>query len=347
MTRQNISAQINIAAFQNGIDGVSEREQYSRALKAELASAADYADDYAIESLVVTGSNVLQYPADGLTAIIDALRKYLPFQQNAEISVEALPGSVTYADLRILHDHGVNRASFDMRSFVQSELDALGRTYSTHAMEVFMKMVQLKMVFFNYDITLYYGLPGQTLESFGYSIEQAIKYQAMHITLLPFPGTDAAQLPDFYLQGVNIIGLTSFQQYTPYHFGRPGYFSQWIKGTYSNQPRLGFGAGACSRIDGVSSSNTSDVNAYIEAEGNPSATIVRMEPITPDEIELNTLLEGLFTFRVCDATQLSAELKDRLQQLYQKGLLVMNDDVVILTSPGKQDWTTIINTLKA
>lgn len=345
MGKQKISVQINIASFAHGIPGVSDRQKYTRALKAELASAADYAEDYTVDALCITGSNPMQYPPEAFMDIIETLRNILEFQQNTEFIVNALPGSVTYSDLHALQGHGVNRVSFDMYTFIQAELDALGRTYSPSAMEVFMRMVQLKMAFFNYDVTLYYGLPGQTLESFGFSIEQAIRYQAMHISLLPYEGANETELSIFYQQAVNILGLTSFQQYTPFHFARPEYFSRWVKSSYSNQPRLGFGAGTWSKIDGMFSQNTSDVGAYISAEGDPSSTISRMEAITANEIEVNSLLDGLFNLRNCDLKTYSSGLRGRTQSLCEHGFLAAENENVILAAAGKQNWPFVVNAL--
>lgn len=341
MGKQNISVQVNLASFAHGIPGVSDRQAYIKALQAELASAADYADDYMVEAVCLTGCAPLQYPVEALTNIIETLKKNISFQKNVEITLDALPGSVTYADLRPLSEHGVNRIHFDMQSFVPSELDALGRTYSNRAIEVFMRMVQLKMVFFNYDITLCYGLPGQTLESWLYSIEQAMKFMGMHITLLPVEGSESSNLIPFYQEAVRAIGLTNYQQYTPLHFARPGYTSLWNKLTYSNQSCLGFGVDAVSTIDGMHCQNTADTQAYMAAADNPADMIVKLEPITPRRVSTNVLLDHLFNLKASDLTDCSADLQEPIGSLHERGLLAVEGDRVTLTESGKAHWRTI------
>jgi oxygen-independent coproporphyrinogen-3 oxidase len=345
MTRQKISVQINLASFAHGTPGASDRHNYAEALKAELASAADYREDYIVEAICLTGPNPLQYPADKLTDIIETLKNNLEFQGDAEITVNAVPGSVTYADLSALRDHGVNRISFDMRTFVPAELDALGRTYAPRALEVFMRMVQLKMTFFNYDITLHYGLPGQTFDTLNFSIVQAIRYMGMHITLLAHDQIENSKRMDFYQEAVRIIGGTSFKQYTPIHFAREGYASRWNKVTCSNQPRLGFGVNAVSAIDGMISRNTADVRTCIEAAGDPSKLIAGMEPITQIKVDANTVLDSLFNLESCDLSLLSPEVEQCVSHLVDQGLIKKEDNMVTLTETGKMDWHIVASEL--
>jgi oxygen-independent coproporphyrinogen III oxidase len=345
MDKQNISVRMNLAAFAFGLPGVSDRQNYIKALREELASVSDYADNFVVNALSVTGPNPLQYSGWGLGDLITTLRKILPFQADAEITVNALPGSVIYADILALRDNGVKRINFDMRSFVQDELDTLGRTYSPSAIEVFMRMVQRKITFFNYDVTLYYGLPGQTVESLNYSLEKAIQYMAMHITLLPYEDEEGPQRQTLYQEAVKTIGLTNFEQYTPYHFARPGYASLWNKLTYSNQPSLGLGVGVDWKVDGMYCKNTSDVAAYMAAEGNPSDTIVLAEEITQNMIESDAMKDELFNLRACDLASVTPELRARAMSLCERGFLVMEDNHIGMTLAGKADWRAVSTAL--
>lgn len=346
MAKQEISVQVNMVPFAHGKPGYPERQKYLQALQAELASAAEYADDYEVGALCITGASPLQYPADALAKMIETLQENIAFQNDAEITVNALPGSVTYADLRLLRDQGVNRVRFDMRSFVPSELEAIGRTYSHRAMEVFMRMVQLKFVFFNYEVVLYYGLPGQTPESLRHSIDEAIKYMGMNITLLPCGEGDAPRNLDFYQEAARFIGLYDYQQYTPYHFARPRYASRWNRLAHSNQPRLGFGANTVSRIDGMMSQTTADVEKYISAGGDAAGLIVRLEPVSQSRFDSTALLERLYNLETGDFTALNPALQEAVRRLCERGLLrVENGERVALTAAGKAGWQAVSSEL--
>jgi len=345
MNKKNLAVQINMAAFEHGIEGAASRKKYVEALKTELSIAADYAEDYSVDTLFITGPNPMQYSVDSITSIIDTLKSTLGFQRDPEMTVFALPGSVTYGDIYALHEHGVNRISFDMASFVQTELDLLGRTYAHSAMEVFMRMVQLKMVFFNYDITLYYGIPGQNAETLLHSLDQAIKYMGMHITLRPYETADKTSLAELYQTAIQAFRITSYEQYTPRHFCRHGFSSRWSKLTYSTKPRLGFGLNAESKIDGLITRNIPDVNAYINAAGDPEQMITSIEPITQIRLDASMILDRLFNLETCDLTALDPEVLRRVHLLAKQDLIKIDDDLISLTEIGKSDWEQIASGL--
>lgn len=345
MAKQRISVLINIAAFAHGLPGVTNREKYTRALLNEIRSASDYRDDYIIESVLIDGPSPFQYAKETLAGIVDELKQNFSFLPNAEMTIRAMPGSVTYGDLYALRDCGVNRLSFDMQTFVQAELDVLNRTYAPRSMEVFMRMVQLKFVFFNFDVTLFYGLPGQTLDTLRYSIEQAIRFMAAHITLLPYPETQDLDLVSWYQEAGKMIGSLGFQQYTAVHFARPHLASRWNKLVYSNQPRLGFGIGAVSAVDGLLIQNTEDVEAYMEAEGDPEKVILKAGPIPQGKIEINTLTEKLFNLEACEIKSFSPRTKKQIDLLCNQGLLQIRDDLAQLTDIGKVNWPAIVSAL--
>lgn len=345
MEKQNLAVQINLASFKHGIEGADDRKRYIDALKNELLSAADYAEDYSVDTLFITGTDPMQYPVDALTSIIDTLKSNLDFQREPEITVFALPGSVTYGDIHALHEHGVNRISFDMQTFVRSELDILGRTYAHSAMEVFMRMVQLKMVFFNYDITLYYGIPGQTADTLLHSLDQAIKYMGMHITLLPYYNADKTKKMELYQAALQALKVTSYEQYTPRHFCRHGFSSRWSKQTYSMKPQLGFGYMAKSQVDGMITTNVTDINDYINAAGDPEKVITSIEPITKSRLDASMILNNLFNLDTFDLTSPDPEVTRRVQLLAQQGLIELNSDRISLTDTGISDWERIASEL--
>jgi oxygen-independent coproporphyrinogen III oxidase len=341
MGYEDVAVQINIVSFEFGAPGVGERERYTRALRAELASAGDYADTFAVDTLCVTGSHPLQYQGTALAEDIKTLRKFLPFRGKAEITVNALPGSVTLADLTALVGQGVKRISFDVRSFVQTELDALGRGYSPRAVEVFMRMVQRRMVFFDFDVTLHYGLAGQTLESFRYSMGESMRSMCTHFTLLPAEDADPGQMDGFYQAALDVLAGTNFEQYTAQHFGRPGNDSRWNRQRYASQARLGFGAGVVSKIEGMRCENTMDVVRYMAAEGSPAETIARAEAITAGEMERAAVLDGLYTLRGCEVAGLDDAMREKVEGLCEREWLAREGEKVTLTVSGKAHWREV------
>ncbi|NLH00022.1 MAG: hypothetical protein GX491_21905 [Chloroflexi bacterium] len=342
MAKQNVSVQMNVVPFAAGAEGARDRRNYLRSLRCEIASAVDYAGDYAVNALCITGTNPLQYRGESLTSLIVTLGNVFELQKGAEITVDTWPGSINRDDLYNLRNCGVTRVRFDAASFVQSELEALGRTYSTSAIEVFIRMIQRWITFFPFDITLYCGLPGQTAESFHYSLEQALRLKSTHLTVLPFDDSADASFVSWYPEAVSLITASGFEQYTPHHFARDGFESLWNRLSFSNLPRLGFGAGARSLIDGIRGENTPDPAAYIAAGGSPEGVINRFKPVTQQEIECGNLQDALYNLEEYDLADASPELRERAESLCKRGYLAASSDHrVSLTCEGRANWRAV------
>ena len=119
---------------------------------------------------------------------------------------------------------------------------------------------------------------------------------------------------------VDTLKLTSFSQYTPQHFARYGYDSRLNRLKYSNQPRLGFGVDAVSRIDGMITRNTQDVAAYVQTKGDPAGTIVSVDPISMEDVERANLQDALFNLKEIDLKLINSSLRERVIELLARGL---------------------------
>ena len=83
---------------------------------------------------------------------------------DAEITLEANPGTVNIVKLRSMRGSGVNRLSFGVQSFFDDELDALGRIHSADQAKAGVREAQLGG-FENISLDLIFGLPGQSLKT--------------------------------------------------------------------------------------------------------------------------------------------------------------------------------------
>ncbi|WP_248928702.1 STM4012 family radical SAM protein [Paenibacillus hamazuiensis] len=104
--------------------------------------------------------------------------------ESASISIEVSPETVTREKLQMLKDHRVDRVSMGVQSFVGAEAAAVFRPQQP------MQVVHALELLRGYDfpilnLDLIYGLPGQTLDSWLYSLEQALSYQPEELFLYP------------------------------------------------------------------------------------------------------------------------------------------------------------------
>lgn len=99
-------------------------------------------------------------------------------------SVEISPLTATPAKLRLLREHGVDRVSIGVQSFIEAEARAAGRPQKTMVVEQALAEIR-RLDFPTLNIDLIYGLPGQTVESWLSSLRMALRYQPEELYLYP------------------------------------------------------------------------------------------------------------------------------------------------------------------
>ena len=105
-----------------------------------------------------------------ITKLIDSCRKQLDVDDDAEISIESNPGTLTHDKLRAYRDAGVNRLSIGLQAWQDRILKSIGRI---HTRRQFVDNVEAaaKCGFENINVDLIFGLPGQTLEDWMETLE--------------------------------------------------------------------------------------------------------------------------------------------------------------------------------
>ena len=219
------------------------------------------------------------FGADGMAAILTAIRRNFDVDNNAEISFEANPDSVSDRLLHRLRAEGFNRASLGIQSDDDEMLKKLGRPH-TYAQAVAAYQRIRKAGFRNVSVDLMYGLPGQTLRQWQETLDTVLRLLPEHIScygLKVEPGTpfyeirDSLNLPgddtqaEMYLTAVEALNSRGFRQYEISNFCRKGLVSKhnmkyWTGGEY-----LGFGPSASSDFAGKRFTLKRDLQAYITA----------------------------------------------------------------------------------
>ncbi len=133
-------------------------------------------------------------PAADLIAILDALESEFGFQQEAEITFEANPDSVTKESLSALRAAGFNRISIGMQSAVPEVLKTLERTHNPENVAIALAIA--KSLAFRTSLDLIFGAPGETLQHWEQTIRQVIDLDPGHLSaysLIVEPGTKLAR----------------------------------------------------------------------------------------------------------------------------------------------------------
>ncbi len=210
-------------------------------------------------SVFIGGGTPSLFSPASIDALLSGVRARLPLEPQAEISLEANPGTVEAARFRGFREAGVNRISIGVQSFDDRMLAALGRIHS--AAEARRAIDAAAASFDNVNLDLMYGLPGQSVAMARNDIEQALACGVPHVSAYQLtiePNTvfwsKPPRLPehdlcaDMQLAAEEALGAAGYEHYETSAFARPGRrcrhnLNYWEFGDY-----LGIGAGAHGKI---------------------------------------------------------------------------------------------------
>ncbi|MGO2607906.1 MAG: radical SAM family heme chaperone HemW, partial [Brachybacterium tyrofermentans] len=152
-----------------------------REMDLTLAADRDAGYDYdRVSTVFFGGGTPTLLPADDLVAMLDHLRTLIPLADDAEVTTEANPDSVTRASLSRLASGGITRVSFGMQSAVPSVLRTLDRTHDPE--RVPQAVAWAREAGLSVSLDLIYGTPGETLADVETSVKSALACDVDHMS---------------------------------------------------------------------------------------------------------------------------------------------------------------------
>ncbi|MDP1526726.1 MAG: radical SAM family heme chaperone HemW [Rhodocyclaceae bacterium] len=243
----------------NSHESVPQEATYLDALIADLEAALPLIWGRPIISIFIGGGTPSLMSGATVDALLAALRMRLPLLPEAEITLEANPGTVEAARFAAYRDAGVNRLSLGIQSFADAKLAALGRIHSGDEAQRAIEIAQKHFERVNLD--LMYALPEQTLPEAQRDLATAIAtgvshLSAYHLTLEPntpfhhapppLPDDDlAADMQDMVEETLATAG---YQHYETSAFAKPRQQCQHNLNYWGFGDYLGIGAGAHSKL---------------------------------------------------------------------------------------------------
>ena len=280
-----------------GMDAV--KDGYTAAVVAEIEAWAPRIAGREVTSIAFGGGTPGEMPAGSLAAVIEAVRAAAPLAPDAEISLEANPGTTSAPALRALSAAGVNRISFGAQSFDAAELAFLDRVHTPEATAASLHLAREAGIP-GVNLDLMYGLPGQSPAAWQATLDRALALDPDHLSLYALtvePGTpldgrvergevvplDPDAVAAMYEAASARLEAAGYRHYELSNWARPGHESRhnrvyWTWGDY-----LGIGAGAHGFLDGERFENVAHPRAYIDAvrrDGRAIADAVRPDPAT-------------------------------------------------------------------
>ncbi|MCC8120622.1 MAG: radical SAM family heme chaperone HemW [Oscillospiraceae bacterium] len=288
---------------------------YQRALTAHLSEAAPQAAGLAVDTVYFGGGTPSFYGSQNLIALLKWIKKKYSVSREAEITLEANPDSVDPRSLKQLRKAGFNRLSLGMQSADNGQLAALGRPHTFEQTHLAVLSAR-RAGFDNLSLDLMYGLPGQDMESWQDTLEQALSLSPQHISaygLTLEENTPLARrveqgevLPDdddqaeFYLWAVGRLERAGYDQYEISNFAQPGRASRHNLKYWQLEPYMGFGPGAHSDFGGRRYSYIRDLEGYIQGVLQGGRLVDENDLIPSRERSSEYLMLGLRTVQGVD-----------------------------------------------
>lgn len=266
--------------FLSGPSDEETKDRYIEALLKEIR-AAEHTEDYEIVSVFIGGGTPSALKAEAIASIMRTLQEKFFFCEDAEVTIEANPGTVDPEKLTIYRNVGINRLSLGLQSTDAEELKLLGRI---HSYEEFLKSYEgaREAGFSNINIDLMFAIPGQTGEAWRQHLYQVAELNPEHISaysLIIEEGTPFAEqnldLPDedteyqMYEDTAEILERYGYRQYEISNYAKQGYMCRHNAGYWQRLEYLGFGLGASSLYGGMRFSNTHQMQEYLKESRNP------------------------------------------------------------------------------
>lgn len=239
--------------------GELPEQAYLDALRLDLEQSLPLIWGRKIHTVFIGGGTPSLMSAAGLDRLMSDLRTLLPLELDAEITMEANPGTFEAERFKSYRESGINRLSIGIQSFNPAHLKALGRI---HDGDEALRAVEIaKNTFENFNLDLMYALPSQTLDEARHDLETALSFAPPHLSLYHLtmePNTVFAKyppsLPDDDLSAdmqdmiAEVTGGAGYEHYEVSAYAQPGRrarhnLNYWKFGDY-----LGIGAGAHSKL---------------------------------------------------------------------------------------------------
>lgn len=265
--------------FLSGPSDQETRGRYIEALLTEIR-AVQGIEAYEIVSVFIGGGTPSVLEAEAIASIIETIQKKFYFSPDAEITIEANPGTVDLAKLKTYRRAGINRLSLGLQSTDPEELKMLGRI---HTYKEFLQSYQWarEAGFHNINIDMMFAIPGQTGEAWRSHLRQVAELKPEHISaysLIIEEGTPFAEreldLPDedteyqMYEDTAAVLEEYGYHQYEISNYAKEGYACRHNIGYWRRTEYLGLGLGASSLYEGRRFSNTRDMQEYLGFSGD-------------------------------------------------------------------------------
>jgi len=333
-------------------------EAYINALTEEILSEAELLGERAVDTIYIGGGTPSSINEKYIIKILDLLKLFC--SNNAEITIEVNPESVTREKLQAYFDAGINRISIGLQSVNDITLKKIGRLATLKEFKNAYNMA-VDVGFKNISCDVIIGLPDETLDMFKTTVDYILSLKHItHISAYSLELHENTKL-DFLVSN-NFISLpdenterqmkylldkkleeAGFNRYEISNYAKHGYESKHNLKYWNQEEYLGFGAAAASFVNSIRYANISNIDKYIKNISyglSNKETIEEMDKLglIKEYVILKLRLKqgvNLIEFKSRFKQDINELFKDKIDLLISQGLLEKVEDSIRLTYKGE------------
>lgn len=329
---------------------------YLRAIEKEISMYQNLG--CSIKTVFVGGGTPTVLNESELAGLFATIQSGFQIEEDAEITVEANPGTLNTEKLKTLKAFGVNRLSLGLQAYQLKLLKLMGRIHTPEDFkESFSKARNVG--FDNINVDVIFGLPEQTLKDFKDTLEYLANISPEHISAyslsieeetpfynmykkgrLRLPNEDEERA--MYHEAVDFLKSKGYLHYEISNFAKPAKQCRHNLTYWQDQEYLGLGAGAHSYINGIRYNNVKSPSEYIRLLYDDMSPVENREMITGQEEMAEYCFLNLRLIQGIDKQDFNRRFKKDIKELYGstidklklEGLLKENSRYISLTAIG-------------
>lgn len=324
--------------------------RYVQALKTEIKLYSYFFSiNQKIDTIYWGGGTPSLLKIQHIKQVLHHLHDVFTISDSAEITLEMNPENSSRKDITAYRDIGINRISVGTQSFQNKELALMRRIHTPDDVKILGSLAQESGIE-NFSLDLIYGLPGQSLQDWEYTLSEALNLHPKHIsaysltwsskTLLgrkiingDIPTPQEEGVSDMFLYADEILTANGYEHYEISNYALPGYRCMHNEGYWSGQSYLGLGPSAHSFKENKRFWNVSDVREYVLRLSRSELPVKEEEVLSSEQQRMESIAVGLRRKEGIDIRENDIDIS-RVEDFVRRGLVIIEGDVLRLTARG-------------
>jgi oxygen-independent coproporphyrinogen III oxidase len=333
--------------------------RYIEALGEEMRMLASRYETGPLETIFLGGGTPSLLSVENICSLLHSCRELFEVDPRAEISMEINPKTLDFIKMISLKECGINRASIGVQSFIDTELQRLGRMHTAQEAWNAVEAVRSAGIS-NINLDLISGLPGQSVDSWRWNLQSAITLHPDHLSLYQlsveeetgfsrqFEGgrlvlPDEEEIAGMDEVTLELCGAAGLLQYEISNFAKPGFECRHNINYWLNEEYVGVGAGAVRCLKDERVKNIEDPLIYCEKVERDESVVMESESLDAEASFRESvvmglrMVKGVSTERLLGRYGIDLHLYygETLKRLLNLSLLEFDESYLRLTVKGR------------